>query len=128
MNMSQWIDVCAVDDIPAQGARVLRRPRGADVALFRSAEGRVFALLDRCPHKGGVLSQGIVHGEQVTCPLHGWTIGLGCGEAQAPDVGCTPRFGVRVEAGRVLLDAHELATLGLDAPPPAWPKPVRLAV
>ena len=65
----------------------------------------MFALLDRCPHKGGPLSQGIVFGDSVACPLHNWTIGLADGCAQAPDVGCTPRFACKVEDGAVLLDA-----------------------
>jgi nitrite reductase (NADH) small subunit len=104
----EWIDVCAVDDVPRQGARVLRRPRGGDVALFRSAAGAVFALLDRCPHKGGPLSQGIVFGERVACPLHNWSIGLADGEVAAPDVGCARPFALRVSAGRVWMDATEL--------------------
>lgn len=107
-----WVDVCAVDEIPVQGARVLRRAGRGDVAIFRNVHGAVFALLDRCPHKGGPLSQGIVHGERVACPLHGWSIGLADGEAAAPDVGCTKAFAVRVEAGRVWMDAAQLRAPG----------------
>jgi nitrite reductase (NADH) small subunit len=104
----RWVDVCAVDDVPVQGARVVRRARGGDLALFRTVDGRVFALRDRCPHKGGPLSQGIVHGDRVSCPLHAWSIGLADGAAAAPDVGCTRAFAVRVEGGRVSLDAAQL--------------------
>jgi len=120
MNAStpEWIAICAVTDIPVLGSRTLPRGQGLDVALFRTADDQVFALLDRCPHKGGPLSQGIVFGQRVACPLHNWTIGLGDGQAQAPDQGCTPRFAVRVIDGQVLLDARELATLGLDLPRP----------
>ena len=107
--MADWIDVCAVDDIPLSGARIVQRKTGGDVALFRSGDGKVFALLDRCPHKGGPLSQGIVFGERVACPLHNWTIELASGNAAAPDVGCARRFNVRVDAGRVFLDRAELA-------------------
>lgn len=107
-EMSDWIDVCAVDDIPVSGARVVQRQAGGDVALFRCGDDKVFALLDRCPHKGGPLSQGIVFGERVACPLHNWTIELASGNAAAPDVGCARRFSVRVEAGRVFLDRAEL--------------------
>ncbi|MBX3611048.1 MAG: nitrite reductase small subunit NirD [Hydrogenophaga sp.] len=109
-----WLAICSVDDIPVLGSRTVPRERGVDVAIFRNAENEVFALLDRCPHKGGPLSQGIVFGQRVACPLHNWTIGLDSGQAQAPDEGCTPRFAVRVIEGRVHLDAHELATLGTD--------------
>jgi nitrite reductase (NADH) small subunit len=112
--MNEWKTICRVEDIPLLGARCVARPDGAAVAVFRNAEDKVFALLDRCPHKGGPLSQGIVFGESVACPLHNWTIGLADGCAKAPDVGCAVRFAVRVEGGRVALDAGELRTLGID--------------
>ena len=111
--MSAWIDVCAVDDIPVLGARVVRGSTHPDIAVFRSGDDKVFALLDRCPHKGGPLSQGIVFGERVACPLHNWSIGLADGSAAAPDVGCTRAFRVRVEGGRVYLDASEVRTIVL---------------
>jgi nitrite reductase (NADH) small subunit len=100
-----FLDVCALEDIPRLGARRVRRMDGVEIAVFRTADDRVFALLDRCPHKGGPLSQGIVFGDRVACPLHNWTIALDSGRAVAPDEGCVRRFPVRVEAGRVLLDA-----------------------
>lgn len=98
---AQWTLVCNLDDIPVLGARVLRVPGREDIAVFRTAAERVFALHDRCPHKGGPLSQGIVAGEGVTCPLHGWQIELASGNACAPDVGCTRRFDTRIENGQV---------------------------
>jgi nitrite reductase (NADH) small subunit len=127
--MSDWTVICRVDDIPVLGARRVARPRGVDVAVFRNGEDQVFALLDRCPHKGGPLSQGIVFGTSVACPLHNWTIGLDDGCAKAPDEGCTPTFACRVEDGNVLLDAGELATRALDlAAPRAGPNASRGAV
>ena len=116
--MSDWKAICRVDDIPVLGARRLPRKRGGDVAIFRNAEDKVFALLDSCPHKGGPLSQGIVFGTSVACPLHNWTIALDSGCAKAPDEGCTPRFAVKVEAGVVQLDVQELASLAIDLKPP----------
>ena len=107
----RWVVICNVNDIPLQGARRVARAQGGEVAVFRAAGDKVFALLDRCPHKGGPLSQGIVLADGVTCPLHNWTIGLEDGCARAPDSGCTPRFAVKVQAGVVSLDAQELATL-----------------
>ena len=107
--MNEWKVICRVDDIPKLGARKVTRRSGADIAVFRTADDRVFALLDRCPHKGGPLSQGIVFGDNVACPLHNWTIALDDGCAAAPDVGCVQRFSVRVEAGTVALDLVELA-------------------
>jgi nitrite reductase (NADH) small subunit len=115
--MNDWKTICRVDDIPKLGARKVTRRSGGDIAVFRTADDRVFALLDRCPHKGGPLSQGIVFGDSVACPLHNWTIGLGDGCAAAPDVGCVQRFSVRVEAGAVALDMAELAHPARDADP-----------
>ncbi len=106
--MTVWTKICRVEDIPVLGSRRVARDQGLDVAVFRNDADEVFALLDRCPHKGGPLSQGIVFGTSVACPLHNWTIGLCDGQAQAPDEGCTPRFEVKVEAGVVFLNADEL--------------------
>lgn len=102
--MSQWKNLCALEDIPLLGSRVVQHP-GGDIAVFRTDGDAVFALHDKCPHKGGPLSQGIVHGQRVTCPLHNWNIELASGEAVAPDQGCTVRFQVKVKDGRVWLQA-----------------------
>jgi nitrite reductase (NADH) small subunit len=102
MTVGSWRDVGAIGDIPRLGSRVVATPRG-DVAVFRTGDDRVFALDDRCPHKGGPLSQGIVHGGSVTCPLHNWVIDLASGEAAAPDIGCVRTIQVRVQEGRILL-------------------------
>jgi nitrite reductase (NADH) small subunit len=91
-----------LDDIPRLGARVIRT-RFGDVAIFRTTEDEVFALEDRCPHKGGPLSQGIVFGKRVSCPLHGWTVELADGCALAPDQGCAKRFAVKVESDGTIL-------------------------
>lgn len=108
--MRDWVRICTVDDIPVLGARVVERWNGAgNIALFRNGEDKVFALLDRCPHRGGPLSQGIVYGERVACPLHGWSIALGAGCAVAPDKGCTPRFPVKVDGSQVFLEAAAMA-------------------
>jgi nitrite reductase (NADH) small subunit len=112
--MSEWKAVCRVEDIPVLGSRRVRRDSGLDVAVFRNDQGEVYALLDRCPHKGGPLSQGIVFGNRVACPLHNWTIGLSDGLAQAPDEGCTPRFAVKVDDGVVSLRTDELASHATD--------------
>jgi nitrite reductase (NADH) small subunit len=98
--MSEWIEVGIIEEIPKFGARVVKTASG-DVGIFRTADDEVFALLDSCPHKGGPLSQGIVHGKKVTCPLHNWNIELDSGEAVAPDEGCAARFPVKVEDNRV---------------------------
>lgn len=117
-SLSDWKRVCQLEDIPVLGARRVARSQGMDVALFRNEADEVFALLDRCPHKGGPLSQGIVFGRSVACPLHNWTIGLDTGEAAAPDEGSTPRFSVRMENGAVHLNLLELATHATEHKPP----------
>lgn len=101
-KQTRFTDVGAVEDIPLRGARTVKTPAG-DIAIFRTGGEEIFALRDQCPHKQGVLSQGIVHGRSVTCPLHGWVISLETGHALAPDEGCTRRFAVHVENGRILL-------------------------
>ena len=85
-NQDGWIEVGEVEDIPPLGARVVRTADG-DIAVFRTADDEIFALRDKCPHKGGPLSQGIVHGKRVACPLHDWKIQLDSGDAVAPDEG-----------------------------------------
>jgi nitrite reductase (NADH) small subunit len=112
--MSEWKKICLVTDIPVLGSRRVARAQGIDVAVFRNDQDGVFALLDRCPHKGGPLSQGIVFGTSVACPLHNWTIDLEGGCAKAPDEGCTPKFSVKIEDGQVMLNTIELSTLALD--------------
>ncbi|MBE0553451.1 MAG: nitrite reductase small subunit NirD [Rhodobacteraceae bacterium] len=102
--MTSLTDIGALDDIPRQGARVVRTTAGC-IAIFRTADDRVFALEDRCPHKGGPLSEGILHGDSVTCPLHAWVFDLNTGQALGADEGAVRRFAVRVEGGRILLDA-----------------------
>lgn len=106
--MTSWIDIGPLEAIPPRGARVVRTAAGC-VAVFRTAGDEVFALDDRCPHKGGPLSDGIVHGNSVTCPLHNWVFDLSTGEAQGSDSGAVTTFPARIEAGRILLDARRLA-------------------
>jgi nitrite reductase (NADH) small subunit len=116
--MNNWINICLVKEVPRLGARRVARVHGTAVAVFRNAEDKVFALLDRCPHKGGPLSQGIVFGESVACPLHNWSIGLADGCARAPDAGCTPTFAVKVEGDMVQMDLDELRGKALEIAAP----------
>ncbi|MEW6354245.1 MAG: nitrite reductase small subunit NirD [Pseudomonadota bacterium] len=102
---TRWIEVGRLADIPRLGARVVQTPHG-DVAVFRTGADELFALRDKCPHRGGPLSQGIVYGRKVACPLHGWNIELDSGQAVAPDVGCTQSFSVKLEGDTVYLSYH----------------------
>ncbi len=98
-----WIDIGALDDIPLRGARKVRTKLGC-IAIFRTAENTVFATSNTCPHKGGPLNEGIVHGQKVTCPLHNWVFDLETGEAQGADDGRIATYPARVEGGRILID------------------------
>ena len=100
--MSEWKQVAKLEEIPVLGSRVVNTALG-DIAVFRTDGNEVFALQDKCPHKGGHLSQGIVFGKKVACPLHNWHIQLESGIAVAPDEGCAASFPVKVEAGMVYL-------------------------
>jgi nitrite reductase (NADH) small subunit len=106
--MSTRIDIGAIADIPLRGARVVKTAHGC-IAVFRTAEDEAFAIDDRCPHMGGPLSQGIVHGRAVTCPLHNWVIALDTGTAQGADRGTVRTYALTVEGGRLLLDPTSFA-------------------
>ncbi|MGQ3031252.1 MAG: nitrite reductase small subunit NirD, partial [Ferrovibrionaceae bacterium] len=103
-----WIAIGSIDDIPARGARCVVTPQGR-IAVFRTAEDRFFAIDDHCPHKNGPLAQGIVHGNAVTCPLHGWVISLETGEAQGADDGAVRTYALKVEDGRLYISSDAIA-------------------
>ena len=104
-----WIDIGALTDVPVRGARIVKTSMGC-VAVFRTAEDEVFATSSSCPHKGGPLSEGIVHGKSVTCPLHNWVFSLETGEAQGADEGQIATYPLSVENGRILMDASQLSS------------------
>ena len=101
--MSKWLSVVALEDIPRLGSRVIKT-NTIDIAIFRTADDGVFAVKDECPHKQGPLSQGIVHGTSVTCPLHNWKIDLASGKALGPDEGCANVFPAKIENGQVYIE------------------------
>jgi nitrite reductase [NAD(P)H] small subunit len=111
--VTEWIEIGALDDIPRLGSRVVRTASG-DIAVFRAQDDEVFALDDRCPHKGGPLSQGIVHNKRVTCPLHNFVVELASGEAVAPDRGCVRSHPARVENGTVWLSLRQVTAIPAD--------------
>jgi len=98
--MSNWIEIAPLEEIPRQGSRIVKT-KDYNIAVFRTVQDEVFAIKDVCPHKQGQLSQGIVHGKKVTCPLHNWIISLESGEALGPDVGCTNVFAAKIDEGIV---------------------------
>ena len=102
MMSDNWIEIGSLNDIPKLGARVVETKDG-NIAVFRTADDEVFALLDECPHKGGPLSQGIVSGKRVACPMHDWKIQLDSGTAIAPDEGCAATYPVKIEGDKIML-------------------------
>jgi nitrite reductase (NADH) small subunit len=111
MVRQRWVEVGRLDDIPRRGGRrVVGLPDTPAIAVFRTGDDAVFALEDRCPHRGGPLSEGIVQGHAVACPLHGWVILLASGIAEAPDEGC-----VATVAARLVGDRIQLAVPAIDA-------------
>ncbi|MBF0161387.1 MAG: nitrite reductase small subunit NirD [Magnetococcales bacterium] len=98
-----WHYVGLLDEIPSLEGRVVKHDRLGDLALFRTSDDQLYAVEDRCPHRGGPLSAGMVHGRMVSCPLHGWRLDLATGEVQGPDHGCVTRYPVRVEENKIYL-------------------------
>lgn len=98
-----WFDCGPVSAIPKRSARLVKTPR-REIAVFRTASDEYFALENKCPHKGGPLSEGIVHGRKVACPLHNWIIDLESGAASGADEGCARKFPLKIENGRIYLD------------------------
>ena len=110
-----WMEIGTVSDIPKLGARVVQSA-GGDIAVFRTADDEIFALFDSCPHKGGALSQGIVHGKAVACPLHNWNIDLVSGEVQGPDNGCSRTVAVSVnDEGKIRLQMPDVKATEMKA-------------
>jgi nitrite reductase (NADH) small subunit len=99
-----WVKIGSINDIPRRGARCVASPRGR-IAVFRTGDDQIFATEDRCPHKGGPLSQGIVHGTSVTCPLHNWVISLETGQALGADQGAVRTIQVKVEGDDLFIAA-----------------------
>lgn len=102
-QIDRWIDMCAVSDIPMRGARRVVVD-ALEIGIFRTSAGDIYAIDNRCPHKGGPLSDGIVHDTAVTCPLHGFVIDLSTGEARGADTGCVTAFTVDVRGDRVFVN------------------------
>jgi len=104
---AEWLDIGSVDQLPALGARTLPVQGAREIAIFHTANGDVYALVNQCPHKQGPLSQGIVHDTSVTCQLHNWRISLITGKALGEDEGCVPVIPVKIDGGRILISRKE---------------------
>ncbi len=103
-----WTRIGTISDIPVKGARCVKLGTKT-IAVFRTVKDEVFALEDKCPHKNGPLSQGIVHDNCVTCPLHNWVISLSTGEAQGADEGAVRSFSIKLEGDDILIDIRSVS-------------------
>lgn len=103
VHAQTWVRVGQLNEVPRQGARCIT-VGNLRIGVFRTIDDEVYALEDKCPHRNGPLSQGIVHDSCVTCPLHNWVISLASGEAQGADEGATRTFRIRLEEGAIMLD------------------------
>ncbi|NKB15693.1 MAG: nitrite reductase small subunit NirD [Sphingomonadales bacterium] len=111
-----WFDLGPAEALPPLSARTVTVAGGEDIGVFRTADGGVHALVNKCPHKHGPLSQGIIHDASVSCPLHNWRISLVTGQALGDDKGCTPVIPAKIEDGRIYIErAAALAGLGAIA-------------
>lgn len=108
-----WMEIGTVEDIPRLGARVVKSSNG-DIAVFRTADDEIYAMYDRCPHQGGALSQGIVHGKAVACPLHNWNIDLETGDVLGPDNGCARTLPISVKNGVIRMQMPDAKATGTD--------------
>ncbi len=117
MMIGDWLDIGPVGQIEAGTARTLPVEGAQELAIFHTLRGEFFAIVNACPHKKGPLSQGIVHGDVVTCPLHNWNISLRDGRALGDDEGCVPTIPLRVDAGRIYLLRAAVLGGGAEAAP-----------
>jgi len=106
--MNTWIDIGAINAIPRRGARCVHTPEGK-IAVFRTQEDQIFAMENRCPHRHGPLSEGIVHGASVTCPLHNWVFDLATGKAEGADEGQVRTYAIDVVDGRIFMASDGVA-------------------
>lgn len=108
MAAANWKNIGAISNIPIRGSRHLCLTFvGRPAAVFRTSENEIFALVDECPHKRGPLSEGIISGKTVTCPLHNWVIGLQDGKAELPDEGAVHALLIRLIDGNIYIDVPE---------------------
>jgi nitrite reductase (NADH) small subunit len=96
-----WIRITQTEDFPLREGRAVPLG-GEEIAIFNLGD-KFLAVGNRCPHRGGPLADGIVAGESVVCPLHGWKVCLASGEVSRPQEqnACTRTFPVKVTDGIV---------------------------
>lgn len=100
----RWIRITECSNIPLREGRSVSAG-GHDIAVFNLGD-RFLAIENQCPHKGGPLSDGIVSGNAVVCPLHAWRADLETGAVlnSGSARSCLKTFATRIDAGVVMLE------------------------
>jgi nitrite reductase (NADH) small subunit len=98
----QKVKVAKVSEMPKNIGKNIKIGSN-EIALFHLESGDFRAIENRCPHKGGVLVEGIVCGDHVFCPMHDWKISVVDGLVQKPDNGCVKTFQVELEGDEVYI-------------------------
>ncbi len=108
----KWQMICREDEVPLHGGRTVvigntesNSDGETEVALFKLSTSETVAIENKCPHKGGPLSMGIVSGKTVLCPLHNTRINLisGTPEPACNEMGTARVYEVKSEDGMIWL-------------------------
>ncbi len=100
-----WVNVAKEGDLQ-EGEGVMCPVRGHPIGLWKSA-GKYFAMDDRCPHKGALLSEGECKEGKITCPWHAWQFDLKTG-AYVDNPDCQLKiYPVKVQDGNIFIDVGE---------------------
>lgn len=79
---------------------------GKEVGLF-NVEGKIFAIDNLCPHRGGPLSDGRLEGRVVACPWHGWEFDVTTGALVMNPDNRVARYEVKVEGQGIFLSPEK---------------------
>lgn len=100
--MDTWYKITSINEIPKMGSRVVQINE-TEIAIFKTNKNEIFALNNQCPHQQGKLSEGLIHGDVVTCPLHNTDISLENGKALGENYGCTNKYETKIDNDFVYL-------------------------
>jgi nitrite reductase (NADH) small subunit len=101
--MARWIRLCGTADVPAYGEAKEIEVMGVGICLA-NIDGTLSAMENTCPHSGGPLGQGLVQGDHVVCPWHGWSFNVKTGVAEDSGGERVQVFPVKIEVADVMID------------------------
>lgn len=100
--MAQWVKLCGAQDAPKPGEVIEANAEGVAICLA-NVEGRLCALDNVCPHRGGPLGEGWLEGDIVVCPWHSWAFSTSTGITRPPETSKVAVFPVKIEGEDVLI-------------------------